>query len=188
MTVDKLVRWATASGLAVLCLFGAASLRAQDGPPDIERTLLYSAKFVCKNVAVPATTEIDRAFGPGVYRTVLNLQNLGRGGASLRIGVQEATALDAVAPGASGAVEYVLSQGDAIFVNCRQIQRILGGSEEAMDKIDGFIVVESNRRLNAAAVYTAVTRSPDVENDGITADVEHIRAKVRRRDGSVDEP
>lgn len=187
MCVDRFIRRVLTAGVAVLCLFGARTLQAQDAPPDLERSLLYSAKFVCKNVTIPATTDIGRAFGPGVYRTVLNLQNLGRGEADLRIRVREAHAIGA-SPGASGGIGTVLAPGEAAFLNCRRIQRILGGSEDVMDKIDGFIVVESNRRLNAAAVYTAVTRDPDIANDGITIDVEHIRAKVRRRDGSVDEP
>ena len=168
-------------GLAV-CLAASAQER-----PDVQRSLVYSAKFVCKNVtAANDTTDVARAFGPGVYRTVLNLQNLSRSPAELQIIVTEATGIDAPGRGDAARLERRLAPGEASFVSCRAIHRLLNDSEAAPRKIDGFITVESNRRLAAAAVYSAVTRKPDIPNDGITLDVEHLRARVRRTDGSVD--
>lgn len=169
-----------------LGLASVSTVQAQDVRPDAERTLVYSAKFVCKNVnAAIDSTEIGRAFGPGVYRTVLNLQNLGRGEARVSINATEAHGLDSARPGASGSVERILAPGEAVFVGCAAVNRLLGDPEDALNKIDGFITVESTRRLSAAAVYSAVTRNPDIVNDGITLDVEHLRARVRLRDGSL---
>ncbi len=166
----------------------AVSLTTAQERDGAVRTLVYSAKFICKNVTPAADRrEIDRAFGPGVYRTVLNLQNLSRFNARVSIGVTEAHGLDTSAPGASGSVNRMLAPGEAVFVGCAAIQRLLVDSEANPRRIDGFITVESNRRLAAAAVYSAVTRTPEEPNDGITLDVEHLRAKVRLRDGSVDE-
>ena len=164
----------------------AVSLGQAQDEGGATRTLVYSAKFVCKNVTGPNdATEISRAFGPGVYRTVLNLQNLSRNETRISIRVTEAHGLDSPLPGATGSADRILEPGEAVFVGCAAIHRLLRDTEAAPRRIDGFITVESTRRLSAAAVYSAVTRSPDVVNDGITLDVEHLRARVRLRDGSV---
>jgi len=170
-------------GLA-LCLVASAQERTA---PAVERSLVYSAKFVCKNVTAPTdASEAARSFLPGVYRTVLNLQNLSRERAVIRIVVTEATGIEAPTPTTAGRIERVLAPGEANFLSCAAIQRILGGDASDQRIVDGFVTLESNRRLAAAAVYSAVTRSPEIANDGITLDVEHLRARIRRSDGTVD--
>jgi len=171
--------------------FGLAACLAasgQDRPqPAVDRALVYSAKFVCKNVTPPDDpSEAIRSFLPGVYRTVLNFQNLSRDPATVRMIVTEATGVESPSTGSAGRIERVLAPGEANFLNCSAIQRILGGDAANPRKVDGFVTLESNRRLAAAAVYSAVTRSPQIANDGITLDVEHLRARIRRLDGTVD--
>lgn len=175
-------------GMLALGLAACLAATAQDRPtPTVDRTLVYSAKFVCKNTTPPDDpSEAIRSFLPGVYRTVLNFQNLSRDPAVVRMVVTEATGMDSAALGSAGRIERVLAPGEANFLNCSAIQRILGGDAANPRKVDGFVTLESNRRLAAAAVYSAVTRSPDIANDGITLDVEHLRARIRRSNGTVD--
>jgi len=173
---------ASTCALIALSLSTAAPAVAQDD--DSNRRFKYTAKFVCKNVTPLADIETDRAFGPGVYRTVLNLHNANRTEpADVVVRVIEAHSIANTTAGDSGRLQRALEPDQAVFVNCRAIQRILGSPEDSADKVDGFVIVRSDRRLDAAAVYSAVTRSPDAPNDGITLDIEHLRASVVRRDG-----
>jgi len=153
---------------------------------DNTRTFAYSAKYVCKDAGVPAT-DAGRAFTPAVYRTVVNLHNLHARPVTIVIRAVEAHQIKNPVPGASGRIEKTLAPGQAVFLGCRMIQEILGANPDHPDKIDGFLTVASPRRLDAAAVYTAVNRSPIDPNDGVSIDVERLRPKILWRDGRVDE-
>lgn len=171
-----------------ILLFGmlgtsAAALRAQEQPaPDALRVFAYSAKFVCKSIESPAAGDAGDLVGQGVYRTVINLQNTAADGARVSIRAVEAHSIATDTGGAAGEVDKLLRPGEAIFVACPAIQRILGSPEDPPSRLDGFVNIVSTRRLNAAAVYTAVTRTPRGLNDGISVDVENLRARVRRID------
>jgi hypothetical protein len=160
----------------------AIALRAQQPAPDAVRVFTYSAKFVCKSIESPAAGDAIDAVGQGVYRTVINLQNTAADPARISVHAVEAHSIATDSGGATGTVDKVLRPGEAIFVACPAIQRILGSPEDPPSRLDGFVNIVSTRRLNAAAVYTAVTRTPRGPNDGISMDVEHLRARVRRID------
>lgn len=168
----------------LLGLLGSAgyTVSAQEPAADAVRVYTYSAKFVCKSIESPATGDAIDAVGQGVYRTVINLQNTSGDAARLSLRAVEAHSIATTGGGAAGEVEKVLRPGEAIFIACPAIQRILGSPEDPPTRLDGFVNVISTRRLNAAAVYTAVTRTPRGPNDGISVDVENLRARVRRID------
>ena len=168
--------------LLVVLGSGAAALQAQTSPPDAVRSFTYSAKFVCKSIESPAAGDAIDAVGQGVYRTVINLQNTAGDAARISVRAVEAHSIANDTGGAAGDVEKVLRPGEAIFVACPAIQRILGSPEDPPSRLDGFVDILSTRRLNAAAVYTAVTRTPRSPNDGISVDVENLRARIRRID------
>ena len=143
-----------------------------------------------QNVTPVSDIETDRAFGPGVYRTVVNLHNANRSEpADIVVRVIEAHSIANPGPSAKDRLQRTLEPDEAVFVNCRAVQRILGASEDNADKVDGFMIIRSDRRLDALAVYSAVTRTPNGPNDGITMDVEHIRERIVRRslDDEADE-
>ena len=173
-------RMAPTCALIALSISTAYPALAQED--DSNRRFKYTAKFVCKNVTALADIETERAFGPGVYRTVLNLHNADRSEpADIVVRVIEAHSIGAITPGDKGRSQHTLEPDEAVFVNCRAIQRILGSPEDDVAKADGFVIIRSDRRLDAAAVYSAVTRSPDGPNDGITLDIENLRERVVRR-------
>ena len=179
------------SGMVRLLLFGlltvvGTTLLAQDENTLNTRTFVYSAKFVCKN-AGPPVTDAGRAFMPAVYRTVINVHNLHAEPIRIKIRAVEAHSIKNPVPGASGRVEKRLAPGQAVFVSCGAIQEILGDAPEAQNKVDGFVTIASPRRLDAAVVYSAVTRTPLEPNDGVTIDVERLRPKIVWVDGRVDE-
>ncbi len=178
----------TASTCALIALSLSAATPALAQEDDSNRRFKYTAKFVCKNVTPLPDIETDRAFGPGVYRTVLNLHNVNRAEPTdVVVRVIEAHSIGNTTPGEKGRLQHALRPDEAVFVNCRAIQRILGSPEDDAVKVDGFVIVRSDRRLDAAAVYSAVTRSPNAPNDGITLDVEHLRGRVvRLNDGGED--
>jgi hypothetical protein len=168
----------------LLGLLGSAgfTVSAQEPAGDAVRVFTYSAKFVCKSIESPATGDAIDAVGQGVYRTVINLQNTAGDAARLSVRAAEAHSIATTGGGAAGEVEKVLRPGEAIFIACPAIQRILGSHDDPPSRLDGFVNIVSTRRLNAAAVYTAVTRTPRGPNDGISVDVENLRARVRRID------
>jgi len=180
----NLCRTQSMARIVLLGLLGSSAftLPAQEPAPNIVRVFTYSAKFVCKSIESPATGDAIDAVGQGVYRTVINLQNTAADPARISIRAVEAHSIATDGGGASGEVEKILRPGEAIFIACPAIQRLLGSPEDPPTRLDGFVNVVSTRRLNAAAVYTAVTRTPRGPNDGISVDVEHLRARVRRID------
>lgn len=163
------------------------TLFGQTEDPDHTRTFVYSAKFVCKNAGFPPSSEAAPAFTPAVYRTVINLHNFHARPMNIVVSAVEAHSLANPNPGVSGRVEKTLEPGQAVFVSCNAIQEILGDLPDVHNRVDGFVNIVAKRRLGAAAVYTAVNRSPIDPNDGVTIDVERIRARIVRRDGSVEE-
>ena len=169
-----------------LFIVAATTMYAQEEDALDTRTFIYSAKFVCKNAGIPAT-DVGPASTPSVYRTVINLHNLHAEPVGLVIRAVEARGLNSTVPGASGRIEKRLKPGEAVFIGCNAIQEILGGVPDVHNKVDGFVTVASKRRLDAAAVYSAVTRSPIVANDGVAIDVERLRPKIVWRDGTVEE-
>ncbi|MCP5109830.1 MAG: hypothetical protein GY953_03225 [bacterium] len=172
--------------LGMLCVV-ATTLSAQTEDPPTTRTFIYSAKFVCKNAGFPAPTDAARAFTPAVYRTVINVHNFHAESMTIVIGAVEAHSVANPNPGVSGRVEKTLQPNQAVFISCNAIQEILGDLPDVQNRVDGFVNIVAKRRLTAAAVYSAVNRSHIDPNDGVTLDVERIRARIIRRDGSVEE-
>jgi len=172
----------------VLGLFSLVSttLFGQVENVDNTRTFAYSAKYVCKDAGVPAT-DAGRAFTPAVYRTVVNLHNLHARPVTIVIRAVEAHNIKNPVPGASGRREKTLAPGQAVFLGCGVIQEMLGAAPDHPEKVDGFLLIASPRRLDAAVVYTAVNRSPIGPNDGVSIDVERLRPKIIHRDGRVNE-
>ena len=175
-TNPKLTRWkiarVTLMGLATVMGTG---LLAQT-EPTATRTFIYSAKYVCQDV--PAlSTEPPLRLGPAALRTVVNVHHWGEQRIKVGIKVIEARGLGDSDGLAAGRTMTVLRPMDAVFIDCRDIARILG---DPIRRSDGFVVVETDRRIEVTAVYTAFNRRFDAPGEGVSIDVETIRPRVRQ--------
>ena len=144
-----------------------------------------SAKFVCRNVFDASPSDLSFNFGPAFYRTVVNIHNPTDGTVDVRVGVVEATRLGSGDTGETGAEGLTLRPGQAIFVSCGEIRRLLQ-LPSPQRILDGFVTLVSNVRLNVAAVYTGVSRETNGRSDGVTIDVETIRPRIRVSPTPVD--
>jgi len=165
---------------ALLGLTCAAGLWAQDDAerPRRLRSLTYAAKFVCRNAVEPPPAGLSFPFGPAFYRTVVNVRNPLPGAVDVVVKALEARGLENNQEPARGRIQLTLQPEEVVAINCADIRRI---AESTADPVsDGFVVVESRRRLNVTAVYSAVTRDPN-RSDGVTLDVESIRPQPRFR-------
>ena len=77
----------------------------------------------------------------------------------------------------AGRTMTVLQPMDAVFIDCRDIARIL---EDPIRASDGFVVIETDRMVDVTAVYTAFNRRLDAPSEGVSIDVESIQPRVRR--------
>ena len=80
--------------------------------------------------------------------------------------------------GERGTEGIVLRPGQAIFVSCAEIRRLLQ-LPAPQRIIDGFVTLVSKVQLDVAAVYTGVSREPNGRSDGVTVDVETIEPRSR---------
>ena len=175
-TIRKLTRWKIARVTLIgLATVAGSSLTAQT-EPTATRTFLYSAKYVCKDLPVPAT-EPPLRLGPAALRTVVNVHHWGEERIKVGIKVIEARSLGDSGDLEAGRTMTVLRPMDAVFIDCRDIARILGDPSR---RSDGFVVLETDRMIDVTAVYTAFNRRLDAPSEGVSIDVETIRPRVRR--------
>ena len=170
--------------LGLVCALGS-ELMAQDEAIAPSRTFVYSAKFVCRNVFDPSPSDLSFNFGPAFYRTVVNIRNPTDGAVDVRLGVVEATRLGSGQQGETGAEGITLRPGQAIFVSCSEIRRLL--HLPAPQRIlDGFVTAVSKVRLDVAVVYSGVSRETNGRSDGVTIDVETIEPRIHVSTTPVD--
>jgi hypothetical protein len=151
--------------LSLLSLFFPLLALAQEGAPS-RAPYIYSARFYC-------TTDSDQGL-PGNCRdcwdTEIGLTNSGREMANVTIWSVEARPVlsDPPPTRSEPAIELELAPNDAVRLSCAAINRLLpavemlGRSRRAQP--NGFLRVESDRRLKAVAVY--VFRASVIQGEG----------------------
>ena len=175
-TIRRLTRWKIARVTLIgLATVAGSNLIAQT-EPTATRTFIYSAKYVCKDVPVPSTEPALR-LGPAALRTVVNVHHSGDERIKVGIKVIEAHGLGNPNDLQAGRTMTVLQPMDAVFIDCRDIARIL---EDPIRASDGFVVIETDRMVDVTAVYTAFNRRLDAPSEGVSIDVESIQPRVRR--------
>jgi len=162
----------------------ACSAAAQDRtPPEIQPdlTYVYTAKFVCISAPVGAATdETAKRFGSASYITVLNFLNPGDQPAKLGVVATRATPFGSAVAGGKRRAQSELAAGSAEYISCVDIRAMMQ-IPDAATSFDGYVEIESNRRLEADAVYTTVNIASSVGPVQSSVDVEPVRMKVRRR-------
>jgi hypothetical protein len=149
---------------------GATSLAAQ-----VEEGFMYTVKFACVEEVGPAEADFGGIpFLPARYRTAVNIHNPQRDDVSFQ---KKAVVALSQGSGEHGFIsewqEERLRSDDALDVDCRDIQKLLGGTQPVGD---GFVVIESQLPLDVVAVYTT---------EGAGIDVEYIQPK-RISNGQVE--
>lgn len=108
---------------------------------------------------------------------MVNVHHWGEERIKVGIKVIEARSLGDSGDLEAGRTMTVLRPMDAVFIDCRDIARILG---DPIRRSDGFVVLETDRMIDVTAVYTAFNRRLDAPSEGVSIDVETIRPRVRR--------
>lgn len=174
-TIRRRTKWKIARVTLIgLATVAGSNLIAQT-EPTATRTFTYSAKYVCKDVPVPATEPALR-LGPAALRTVVNVHHSGQERIKVGIKVIEAHGLGDPNDRVAGRTMTVLQPMEAVFIDCRDVARILGGPIRVSD---GFVVIETDQMVDVTAVYTAFNRRLDAPSEGVSIDVESIRPRVR---------
>ena len=174
------------------------------GPKELpnpkNRTLQYSAKFVCGDVEKERHLHLfgkkekkekdkdkdkkdhdeDRdeehdgveSVAEGRYYTAINVHNPTLRPAAIRM--KFATALEDGKPGPiSRFFDVQLGPDQVISINCSQIRRLL---ETKKEFVEGFAVIESDFELDVVAVYTAAPEHGDVQ----TLHTERVPARLQQ--------
>jgi hypothetical protein len=173
--------------VALLCtivaLLGLRPAFAQDAEKPDTKLLAYSARFYCSQPQ-------DRTL-PGncssveCWDTEIALANPGRLAANITIWVVEARPISQDPPPTRSepAIELTLAPNDAVRIGCGSIDRLLP-AEEMLGRArkaqpNGFLRVESDKRINAVAtyVYRLTTSTSQGEGAGVGVDVVELKAE-----------
>ena len=128
----------------------ALVLAAMPDPAKAQQTTFqYAVKFVCGK-PTPATAHLVQ---PGSYSVVVNVHNPSANPTEIRFKV--ALALEAQDGAISGFMNRVLKPDAAQFFTCKFFSTLI--TLPALS--DGFFVIESSKRLDVTAYYTALGAS-----------------------------
>ena len=174
-----------AFGLALAVSF-AASGAAQDAP-QLTRTYLYTAKFLCLSAAGPGA-DSTAAFRSAQYITVLNILNKEFRTARMRVQAIGATQLNSGVPSPKAGVGSTIDSEQARFITCIDARRLAGEATSANPiQFEGYIVIESDTPLEVDAVYSTLNlNGPAGVQTSI--DVEKVRATRRQRPTPIPTP
>jgi hypothetical protein len=140
----------------------------------------YAVKLVC---GVQKDAE-DLRLARGVYATVINVRNPNADEVELRKELALAIPPGEQQPGEVQEIARdVLRPGQALAVDCVDVQRRVFGGSWPADYVDGFVVLQSKQPLDVIAVYTTLA----LDRDGnpvshSSTDVEHVPARIRQTD------
>ena len=155
----------------------------------------HVAKFVCGADPQPAFVRVV----PGFYATTVAIQNIDRRTADIRMRVSLSFPPPVLAPGpVSADIETSLEPGAALQVDCAEIFGIPGSQTPDGNPvfstffpgmapgvgfppyIQGFVTIETRRRLEVAAVYTAADGTLGEDLVVRSIDTERIPARRAR--------
>lgn len=135
---------------ALLLFFGC-----EERHPEQGYRFQYAAKALCTQ-NIPGTSQTTSSLLPGVYKTVVNIHNPANDTVRFRMKI-------AVASGQVSQFNYhQLGPDEAMKVDCSQILGDFGLT--FIHGFEGFLVIESFKSLDVAAVYTAGHNGGDVES------------------------
>lgn len=153
------------------------------GPDDQAMQFEYVAKMICGLQPDPRNMQLVRGF----YGTAINIRNPNDKRARIRKSIALTFPPKTEKPGEVVPIaKHAVPPGRALEVDCEDVRDEAFDGEFPSRYIKGFVVVESDSRLNVTAVYTAAALDPRDEVASIASiDVEEIAAS-RARD--KDEP
>lgn len=148
-------------------------------------TYIYSVKIVCGTVRPPRpkpdipTLRDPSPVVPGLYRTAVNIHNFWDEATAFQHKVAIALPLDQPRGPVTRLVDAKLGPNEALEVDCHNVVAMLGGATSAVAEfLKGFLVIESPVELEVTSVYTA----EELQENGISIDVEQIQPHVRRNE------
>ncbi len=140
----------------------------------------YAAKFVC-GFNEQATARVI----PGYYATAVNIHNPSYKYVDMtkKIALTFPPAEQAPGP-VSEKITHTLGPDQALEVDCEEIPSEFFPDDQFPPYVKGFLVIESSRKLDVSAVYTA----GDLQGVVRSIDVEQIKErKAKKRDDDDDD-
>ena len=122
----------------------------------------YAVKFICTANA-PGTSQTDDRFPPGSYQTLVNIHNPWEKDVGLRKKLATAGVI-------SEFLKTKLKYDEVEIVTCKDIAKF---EIVTVHGFEGFLVIESTRRLDVSAVYTAAGKDGFV----VSIDVENVKGR-----------
>ena len=149
------------------------------GPPG---PFTYVAKFACVSEVgtaetVGTTESAEVPFLPALYRTAVNVRNPGPAQATFtRTFVRARSENILPREPVSAIVARALGPGEALAIDCIDIQVGIPGGQSAMPG-DGFVTIVSANQLDVVAVYTGLIIVGHDQGAGLGLAVEYIRPR-----------
>ncbi len=122
----------------------------------------YAVKFICTS-NIPGTSQTTDALLPGAYQTAVNIHNPWEKEVKIRKKLASTIHI-------SKYLEGELKPDGVERVVCSQISDF---EVQLIHGFEGFLVIESDRRLDVVAVYTTAENGGQV----VSLDVEYIKGR-----------
>jgi hypothetical protein len=126
----------------------------------------------------------DLRLARGVYATVINVRNPNADEVELRKELALAIPPGEQQPGEVQEIARdVLRPGQALAVDCVDVQRRVFGGSWPADYVDGFVVLQSKQPLDVIAVYTTLALDPEgAIGEHSSIDVERVEPRSQGGD------
>ncbi len=181
MKKTTLRNWFFTLSMAFLPMLSGSAIAEQKTTGGFQ--FQYAAKFVC-GANRPGTSLAHNLFRPGTYATTVNVHNPNGRSVRLRKKIALVNQFTPQVPGQiSKFMEDKLAGDQALGVSCDEIAKFEIAEPPTHGIVDGFLVIESTKRLDVIAVYTAGGSGGTVETgDDSSARVQSIAVEhVRER-------
>ena len=155
---------------------------APPSPEAGEFEFTYAAKVVCGIQPDPKLTKLVRGF----YGSAINIFNPGEEPVSMRKQLALTSPPEEEKPGKVLKIaEEKLPGGEALEVDCLDLEREAFGGQLPDRYIKGFVVIRSTGRLVVTGVYSAAELGRDDEIGSVqSVDVEQVKGVRQRRPGA----